>query len=58
MNVRVCHYIAHQERTIENLMNLRHPCISILIGVVLGSPLQEPQIVRQYSGCGSLSEVI
>jgi serine/threonine protein kinase len=58
MNVSVCVDTAHVERKIENLMNLRHPCISRTIGVVLLSPLQELQIVGQYLGGGSLSEVI
>jgi serine/threonine protein kinase len=58
MNVSVCIDIAGLERTIENMMNLRHPCISCTIGVVLRSPLQELQIVGQYSSGGSLSEVI
>jgi serine/threonine protein kinase len=39
-------------------MNLRHRCISGTIGVILQSPLQTLEIVRIYSGCGSLSEVI
>jgi hypothetical protein len=46
--------IAGVGRIIENLMNLRHPCISRTIGVVLPSPLQELQIVRQHSACESL----
>jgi serine/threonine protein kinase len=50
--------IAHVEREIENLMNLRHPWISSTIGVVLRSRLQELQIIGQYSSGGSLSEVI
>jgi serine/threonine protein kinase len=58
MNRSVCVDIAHLERRIENLMNLRHPCISSTIGVVLRSPLQELQIIRQYSSGGSLSEVM
>jgi serine/threonine protein kinase len=58
MNVSVCVDIAHVERRIENLMNLRHPCISSTVGVVLPSSLQELQIVGQYSSGGSLSEVI
>jgi hypothetical protein len=58
MHVSICDDIAHHEMMIENLMNLRHPCISSAIGVVLRSPLQELQIVRQYSSDGSLSEVI
>jgi hypothetical protein len=47
--------IAHFERKMENLMNLRHPGISCTIGVVLPSPLQELQIVRQSLAGGSLS---
>jgi serine/threonine protein kinase len=58
MNVSVSVDIAHLERKIENLMNLRHPCISSTISVVLPSPLQELQIVRHYSSGNSLSEVI
>jgi serine/threonine protein kinase len=50
--------IAHVERKLENLMNLRHPCISSTIGVVLQTRLQELQIVGQYFSGGSLSEVI
>jgi hypothetical protein len=37
MNVSVLVDVAHLQRTIENLMNLRHPCISGMIGVVLPS---------------------
>jgi serine/threonine protein kinase len=58
MNVSVCVDMAPLEERIENLMNLRHPCISSMIGVVLPSPLQEQQIVEQYYSGGSLSEVI
>jgi serine/threonine protein kinase len=58
MKVSVSVDITHVERRIENLMNLRHPCISSTIGVVVRSPLQELQIVREYSSGGSLSEVI
>jgi serine/threonine protein kinase len=50
--------IAQVERRIENLMNLRHRCISGTIGVILQSPLQNLEIVRMYSVGGSLSEVI
>jgi hypothetical protein len=57
MNVSVYDYIADLEKRIENVMNLRHPCISYTIGVVLPPRLIELQIVRQYS-CGSLSDVI
>jgi serine/threonine protein kinase len=58
MNVSVCLGIAHLERTMENLINLRHPCISSLIGVIFPSPLQKPKIIRQYLFGNSLSEVI
>jgi serine/threonine protein kinase len=58
MNVSVRVDIAHVERKIENLMNLRHPCISRTIGVIFRSRLQELQIVRQHSSGGSLSEVL
>jgi serine/threonine protein kinase len=58
MNVSVCIDIAHLDRNIENMMNLRHPCISSPIRVVIGSPLQALQIVQSYFGGGSLSEVI
>jgi hypothetical protein len=58
MSVTVCDVIAQLERIIENLMNLRHPCISCTIGEVLRSPLQELHIIRQCSVGGSLSEVI
>jgi hypothetical protein len=58
MEVSVCVDIAHLERRIENLMNLRHPCISSTIGVVLPWSLQELQIVPGYSSGCSLSEVI
>jgi serine/threonine protein kinase len=58
MNISVCDNNAHLETKIENLMNLRHPCISSTIGVVVRSPLQELRIIRPYSSGGSLSEVI
>jgi hypothetical protein len=58
MKVSVCIDIAHLESKLENMMNLRHACISSTIGVVLPSRLQELQNVRQYSSGGSLSEVI
>jgi serine/threonine protein kinase len=58
MNISINNDIVHLERTIAYLMNLRHPCISSKIGVVLSSRLQELQIVRQYSSGDSLSKVI
>jgi hypothetical protein len=58
MNVAVGIDIAHLEKRIENLMNLRYPCISSAIGVVLPSRLRELQIIRQYFGGVSMSEVL
>jgi serine/threonine protein kinase len=58
MNVSVCIDIGHIESTIENLMNLRHPCILGIIGVIFRSPMQKLQIIREYSIGNSLSEVI
>jgi hypothetical protein len=45
-------------RRVENFMNLCHPCISGMIGVVLPSPLNGFRIVRMQSGGDSLSEII
>jgi serine/threonine protein kinase len=58
MNISLNDDIAPLERTIEKLMNLRHPCISSTIGVVHRSPLHELRIIREYLGGGSLSEII
>jgi hypothetical protein len=58
MNVSVSIDIVRLERNIENLMNLRHPCISCPIGVALRSRLQELRIVESYLSGGSLWEVI
>jgi serine/threonine protein kinase len=58
MDVSVSLDIAGLESIFKNLVNLRHPCISSMIGVVSRSPLQELQIVQQYSSRDSLSEVI
>jgi hypothetical protein len=58
INISICDDIAHLEMKIENLMNLRHPCISSTIGTVLQSRLQALQIVRLDSSGASLSEVI
>jgi serine/threonine protein kinase len=58
MNVSAGVDVAHVERRIENLMNLRHPCILGIIGVIFPSPMQKLQIIRQYSIGSSLSEVI
>jgi serine/threonine protein kinase len=45
-------------RRVENLMNLRHPCIAGAIGVVLLSRLQRLKIVRKYLCGHSLSEIV
>jgi serine/threonine protein kinase len=58
MKVSVKIDISPVERIIENLMNLRHRCISGTVGVILQPPLQNLEIVRMYSVGGSLSEVI
>jgi serine/threonine protein kinase len=58
IKLSACVDITHLERRIENMMNLRHRCISGPIGVVLSSPLQTLEVVRMYSSGGSLSEVI
>jgi serine/threonine protein kinase len=58
INLSGCVSNCHVERIIENLMNLRHPCIANAIGVVLPSPLREVKIVRMYCGGCSLVEVI
>jgi hypothetical protein len=58
INISISDDTAHLEMKIENMMNLRHPCISNTIGVVLRSPLQALQIVRLHSSGVSLSEVI
>jgi tRNA A-37 threonylcarbamoyl transferase component Bud32 len=46
------------ERTIENLMNLRHPCIGGVIGVVLPLRLRGLRIVRKHFCGDSLSTVV
>jgi serine/threonine protein kinase len=46
------------ERMIENLMNLRHPCIRGTIGVVIESPLRRSAFVGMYCGGSSLSAII
>jgi serine/threonine protein kinase len=49
------------ENEIQNLINLRHPCIASPIGFVLpieSGSLQELKIVRLYSEHCSLAEVL
>jgi serine/threonine protein kinase len=48
----------HAERRIEDLMNLRHPCISGVIGLIFQPPFEGLQIIEIYSGDNSLSKVI
>jgi hypothetical protein len=58
INISGCLAKEDVARSIENLMNLRHPCVASVNGVVLLSPLQGLKIVRMYlCGC-SLSEVV
>jgi serine/threonine protein kinase len=45
-------------RRIEDLMNLRHPCIAGVIGVFLPSRLSRLQIVRKHLGGLPLSAVV
>jgi hypothetical protein len=58
MKVSIGVDIVHLECRIENLMNLRHPCISGTIGIILPSPLRGLQIIRMYCVGSSLSKVI
>jgi serine/threonine protein kinase len=46
------------ERGIERMMNLRHPCIAGVIGVVLSSPLRVVSIIRKHIDGYSLSKVV
>jgi hypothetical protein len=46
------------ERSIEKMMNLRHPCIAGVIGVALSSPLKGLKIVRMHIDGYSLSTVV
>jgi hypothetical protein len=48
----------HLEKTIEILMNLRHPCISGVIGVALPTELNGMQIIRINFGDNSLSRIV
>jgi serine/threonine protein kinase len=46
------------KKTIENLMNLRHPCISGVIGVALPTELNVVNIICQDLGDNSLSRIV
>jgi serine/threonine protein kinase len=48
----------HHEKMIEQLMRLRHPCISGIIGVVLRSELSVMKIVVMDFGDNSLSKIV
>jgi serine/threonine protein kinase len=58
MTVSRCVEKCDIERIIENLLNLRHPCISNVIGVVLPSQLLGLEIIGMDSDNSSLSKVI
>jgi hypothetical protein len=45
------------ERSIENMMNLRHPCIAGVFGLVDSSALQVLKIIRQHIEESSVSKV-
>jgi hypothetical protein len=48
----------HGKKVRENLMNLRHPCIAGLIGIVRSSSFPGLKIVRNHAGSYSLPKVI
>jgi hypothetical protein len=50
INLRRCVDRGDIERIIENVMNLRHPCIIAVIGVLLRSRLQSLEIVGLHLG--------
>jgi serine/threonine protein kinase len=58
INLSACVSKSDLEGIIENLMNLRHPCIAGVIGVVLPSRFQGLKIVRKCFGSHSLSEIL
>jgi hypothetical protein len=58
INLSRCVENCEVEKAIGNMMNLRHPCIAGLIGIVFRPPLRELQIVEICSGVISLSKVI
>jgi serine/threonine protein kinase len=60
MNISRCVDDRHFEHEIESLMNLRHPCINAIIGIiglVYRSGLEHLTIVEVYFGYPSLSGV-
>jgi hypothetical protein len=48
----------HLEKTIEKFMNLRHPCISGVIGVVFPTELNVLKIIGHDFGDDSLSRIV
>jgi hypothetical protein len=57
-NLSGCTENCYVEKTIENLMNLRHPCISSVIGVALPTELNVLKIFGIDLGDNSLSRVV
>jgi hypothetical protein len=58
VNLSVWAERCHLERTIEHFMNLRHPCISGVIGVTLPTELNGLKIIGIDLGDNSLSRIV
>jgi hypothetical protein len=58
MNLSACDDKCNREKTIESIMNLRHPCLSGIIGVVLPSQLNTFEIVGMHFDANSLPTII
>jgi hypothetical protein len=58
MNLSVCVENCHREKAIEFLMNLRHPSISGIIGIVLPSELNVLTIVGREFDDNSLPRIV
>jgi hypothetical protein len=52
-NLSVCPENCHVEKTIENLMNLRHPCSSGVVGVALPTELNVLNVIGNDFGLPS-----
>jgi serine/threonine protein kinase len=57
-NLSACIANCHFMRTVELVMNMRHPCIAAVIGVLFPSRFHKLQIVRLFCGGTSLSHVV
>jgi serine/threonine protein kinase len=57
-NLSVCAENCHLEKTVEMLMNLRHPCISGVIGVALPTESNVLTIIVSGFGDNSLSTIV